>query len=507
MEKDYEQYKVSAPKFISGRPLNFKHDLPFLTAGVATTLIMAILFGSLAGFVTLVGVVTALKPLRYGRVYYVFGEQFGMWWIGWHQKGRRWEKSDAQFAVDTAHHHRQPHLPFAINVLESPETELLTLVHNERTKTDAIIVNGTGNNLPGSDLSTGYAFLHRLGRVSKKVAATASGLSVGQSYVFRRRPQNIPQMAMDMSSNWRRDVVLPSVLENEVPDEQWTDHDRRMVNLHTVATELLDIASEVTGEISMTTVLTVQRQGLLANRKALSSRDAKRLPVVKLAKTAVQELEAAGVTDVSVMSEREVNSHLRGAWDIADIEDHYLRELDPNGDRDEWWPQRRIHVFNDHLVIDDTYSAVVMFQSHPAERCLPPAVQQLLGVDANWFSLAVVGEIIKVDKPFGEYRSLDIAIPLRDAINVGGRIVHKGTRKRRKEQALWERQELIEDAGFTQAYVILMAVSELSLDALEDTVDRVISHGQVVNMTPKRVTGETRQEKAFWSATTGLPLL
>jgi len=384
------------------------------------------------------------------------------------------------------------------------------ILHRRDLGRDAIVITGSGSHIASRDLAGQHQQHAQIAEAFKKVAAVP-GYAVGVSQVYRRRPANLLAHHVVMDESLHPDVALPEALLK--PEAEHSADDKRFLNIRQVMLEHEQLIAQYAGEITMAMVFTIKREGVLTTAtpdKGLTELQQKRLPIHQVATAAMDSLAAAGVNDLSLLNGDEMQDYVREGWDVADLDDYHLdvaRRYSGETDHDPTdpihWPSQRIVVYDDCSLVDNSYTAVIRLRSAP-KWALPHTMRQLHGMDVPWVTITQVGETVSSNR---EYFWLNMAIPIRGDLKEKFGADRNGPRSRNKDEALRQRQIMLDDSGFSQHYSLLIAVSDTDRDRMNHAVEDVLRTCRRLGTNPVRITGEAMQLRALWSATTGMNML
>ena len=263
------------------------------------------------------------------------------------------------------------------------------------------------------------------------------------------------------------------------------------------------------GEVRMAAVLTIRREGLLAGLKkggSLATDEINRLPIAKVARTAIDGFSANGVAEVRALDFAGVHAYIHGALDVANAGSYYSRQDDPTDnvyDSGFPGPEHEILAFKDHCITDDTWHSVIKLTRCPAAS-LPNYFHQLHATNVRWPAVTLVGDA--VGSGF-EYTLLDRIIPLKESLDESLGVVHKGPRGRERDEGLVTRQDEIYRSRIKMTYSILVGISQTSLRSLEDDVSEAINLARSLGLGPRRIKGPSKQVSAILTASTGVNLM
>jgi len=487
------------PEKTSMNFLSFDRSDGKLAVVMATLMITAEpYYGKLATLVV-VGLWLGLMWRREdGRNYWLFAGWCANLWITrveknviWTAKKKRW--SDI--------FRRSPPINLKLGELGD-----LGLVHVVSRKTDSIIILGEGSDSSAQSLEALHAYNLANADTIKRVAAVP-GYGVGTSFVFRRRLANLSRVATGYSENLDPEVAIPRALT--IPADQHTAYDRRKMGLRLITQELTDMVETYSGEVRMAAVLTIRREGLLAGLKkggSLATDEINRLPIAKVARTAIDGFSANGVAEVRALDFAGVHAYIHGALDVANAGSYYSRQDDPTDnvyDSGFPGPEHEILAFKDHCITDDTWHSVIKLTRCPAAS-LPNYFHQLHATNVRWPAVTLVGDA--VGSGF-EYTLLDRIIPLKESLDESLGVVHKGPRGRERDEGLVTRQDEIYRSRIKMTYSILVGISQTSLRSLEDDVSEAINLARSLGLGPRRIKGPSKQVSAILTASTGVNLM
>lgn len=511
-----DEFTVNHPTKLSRRLASFdRADKLYILVMSVTALLAFSYLGRLGAFAVLIPTALTLDRMANGRVYYVFGQLcYSLVWIGLVQSDMLWTAEPQGNAIRQFARRSSP-LSLDLHIIENPgeEDSDYGILHHKAGKTNSIVIFGDGSDHASVSLGTQFSRQQRVADMVKRVAS-ARGINTGVSYVFRRRPTDVEAVKDWDASNCQHEVLLPEALGKS--PEDYTDYDHRMLFLLQGVGECWDMAETQTAQVDMAVVLTVAHEGKLeaAGRgKSLANRrEVSRLPIIKLAHTAVAGLEQAKVKNVQIASPQKLEAFLRRSWDVAKVNE-FDRQVSDQGDEPvdltqtvRHWPSSPdsyISVAKDHCVIDGTIHGVVRISgadSYP----LPNFFHQMFATDVEWLTISLVGETLDYR---GEYRYLTRIIPLKQEAReraLGAGDLNPAATEAQKGQE--ERLEDIYKAKYLQSYLVLVAVSATDMEQFEDDIEEVIRTAESIGLEAQRVQGKVRQVPYLLSATTGVPV-
>lgn len=491
---------VTTPPALSRRWWAFSFiDQCFVAVMGMITFTVLVVYGSPEFLVPLVLTLGALERADEGRLYYVALQGIKTLWIRFWRKGVLWSSPESENS-DMASHRRtnrrtlsrsdEGPIPLAVHAIGD-----IGLVHNRRKKMDSIILVGDGSDISTLDL-TGQANRHsQMVRILKRVA-TIPGITLGVSYVFRRRPSD-PISNLEWGvQNLHPSVLLPEGL-TKAKEESLTIQEQRDMRLNLNVMERMRMDQQYGSQVTMAVLLSVRRTGGILSAKSgksVAEDDIKRLDIVQMAELAVEGLTNSGVKGARVLNPSEVKQYLRGAWDVATLDDY--RPSDDDED-DRHWPQQMIKVSNDHSVFDTTGHEVIRINGMP-EAQLPHYMRQLHGLGVKYASYTLVSDTVKSK---GEYfllgQFMGITDNIREALGRERTVDRPHIRSRR--EALESRQEELFRSVFSQMYAILIVISAESPHELESQVHTALRQAESLGFPGKVIKGECRQQDALWS--------
>jgi hypothetical protein len=455
-----------------------------------------------------------------GRIYYIFGQ----WWVSrWMKRPRRkvprgtvWQAEGKSSWVSQR---RPPPMPFNTGTIGEHFGFM------DFDSADVIVIEGTGASFISLDPETQYRENLRLAELKKRISAAATGYSIGISYVFRRRPADVHEFAAKLDRVVHPDVAVPEAFL--FPEDQrlnghnvLSTEQRRMLALHSIMGEELEVAETYTGQTTMAMVVTVQRDSkairAFKGKSSLSEEDVKRLTMHKVKELAVDGLRRIGVSNPRALGLEDINLFVRRAHDVANISKYYdlLQKglVDPYGT--QHWPQERMVVFDDHCIVDDTYHAVLRIRRGPP-KVMVDYFRQLHAIDVPWLTVGLISETVSSTR---EYRILNRGIALKESFDEARGVIRQAPHVRARDQGREKREMELFQSRFGQAYVPLIGVSApcwrmvdgvrvSNFPEFDDHVNDVIKAGHGLGLNIMRVNGAVRQLPALWSVSTGLPML
>jgi hypothetical protein len=502
---DYEALTTKIPDRLQRRFWDFSERSDRIVNWALVPLIVfAFLVDSLYGL----GVAAFWAALMFqfddGRVYHLFGQ----WVRGLTMRTRVWEARPARktrWALPRASPVR-----FAINAIGTT-----ALLHDERQRTDTIIVDTKGSGITSLGISAMYRTLDSLADVIKKVASLKN-YSVGISFVYRERPTDAEEMdqnylrGMHQVSTWayKHPVEAKALL---VETQDLPDSDRNLIDSGLHAREVRDSVMEPSSKATMAMVLTIQREGHLmalskGKRDSLAEDDFDRLQVTEIGKLVVNGLRGIGVSEPHVLDIAGIHAFLFGATNTdPKLSAEYYKWLASADEKDirksrAHQPQQYIDVFKHYCVIDGIFHTTLRLTGNPSPET-DDFFHQLHGVEARWPSVALVGKTVKSDR---EVWWLNRFINIRNEILYGRLgMSHEGPKTRDRSVELVDRQEEIYRAHFKQDYIILVAVSATSKRELDREAEHVIQKMNYMGGSGRRIRGKVRQLPYLWAATIG----
>jgi hypothetical protein len=390
---------------------------------------------------------------------------------------------------------------------------------------DAIVLSAKGSEIGAMSLEGQLTASQKIADIGRYVAARVKTRSVGVSYLFRRRPADVFQAYANTQNYLDPDVAVPEALLPDINLNRLSPDQRRDLILHTNLDQVRGQMQAQGSEPMRAMVFTLQRDLTVANaikkNESLPSDEVPRLTAQDIAVAALSGLEDAGVTDPHVLDLQELNGFVRGSWDVADIDDYQALKQEGNEKvlrRSRLHlPQRRIRVYNDYIVTDNTMHAVLRITKVPP-LTRPDYFPQLFRIPWPWISVALVGEAASSGL---EYQVTQRAVAIGEILDERFR-ASKAPTTAKKEALRRKREEDLADNPYAQSYVILVAVScpieqdpdkdpeVLEKEAhrkLEDAMAKVvIPRIRIMRCEAKRVTGRSRQLESLFMATTGIPV-
>lgn len=392
---------------------------------------------------------------------------------------------------------------------------------------DAIVVTGEGSAIGSKSLQSWKAANDKIADIVRYIAASVPSNSVGVSYVFRRRPANIPQFDASAEKYMAHDVAVPKALVlSHLPEESLTAKERRDRTLYALMVgELPEQIRQMGSEPTRAMVITLDRDKQVADaikkQQGIPKDELSRLMMLDMAEAVRSGLDDVGVYDPKILNLDELNSYVRGSWDIADLHDYH--ELEQTGDAEalrrvrNLVPQRRIRPYHNYIVTDNTIHTVLRLTKVPP-LTRPDYFPLLFRLPWPWISVALVGAAARSGL---EYQVMERVVAIGEIADDKMR-ASKSSKTERREELRRKREENLAINPYAQAYVILVAVScPIELDPevdpqvseqnakiqLEEVVNKlVMSRIRVMGCEATRITGRSLQLENLFMATTGIPV-
>jgi hypothetical protein len=504
---------VANPEKREGNHMSFsKTDWRYAVAFLGITLIIdhAFNLGRIFAIVMiLIWALTGLSRRSYGRPYLVLWQDCQSLWIRHKKKGKLYQSQATDPSLNGSRPKHQPKPPIPLQLTELGEGGI-GLVYNTKRKEDSLVIVGRGSDFATLEPIQQRQKLNQLVEVAKRVASAYDEYAIGRSLVYTKRPENIPWREHAIATHYHPDVVVPEALLKR--EEEWTEADRLDMFLYQINQQALDICQSYGREVTMAAVWTIKRRWLptdvVRGKRDLAEDESNRAPITQIAEIASNGLEYCRVADPKVLDKEGLKAYVRGALDVAHIEDFYRWQARLPGDPlvsvlPAHWPEKQIDVGRTWCRTDDTYHTVLPVLRSPP-RVAPNYFAQLFAAQVANMSIAQVGDTIKYGR---EYQAMKRWIPIYHKTRIGmAGIDYNDPKARKKTSSMEQRLEDIFESGFTEAYNVLIGVHHTSLKGLEEAVSAIRLEATVLGISLGRVTGESRQLPALISATTGIPM-
>jgi hypothetical protein len=480
-------------------------------------------YGNILVVIAVVLYLGLLFRLDDGPVYRVAGQKFHDFWIRVVLRHKIWEPAERRGFFDKI---LRPGWAIRLFLNAVGEDDEIGLIHNERDNSVAIVVAGSGSEIPAANLVGQHSLQGSLASVERKAAAIPD-VRIGCSYVFRRRPANLTVLSGFYEEAAHPDILIPEALGK--PEEEWTDEDHEAMALRSIMLATIPTEQQTSGHVDQVSTWTVERDPSLAaaaRGKRLRRRDVNRLPFARIADVVENGLASATVSNVTTLNSDYLHHFMQRAWSLepGDYDnwraDRDAAELEDPEEVEEWrearaakgkpdftgnpWPLQGIYVYNDHCVVDGAFHAVLQLTENPEIEVLPNYYRQLHTAPVPYFSVAKVGEAVRYTR---ESAFLNWLIPFTDALEDTLHRVYKSPKAEARGKALQQRNEDLFRSQYTEDYNVLIAVSATDLETLEDYIEAMEDHIKQMGLASRRIKGESRQLPALWTATTGLTML
>ena len=516
-DQDYSSFQARHPKALSGRFWSFDRGDVVLTIAFSPLVAFVIVRFTQLAALLLVGPVFLWVGLMTrhndGRSYRLALGHLQAFWRKHVRHNRIWTA-----VADGKKHHLSGvgksrdsrAIPLRVNTLRAT-----ALLHDDERKGDMIAIIGEGSGFIAGGIPSQFNALNALAGELGRVCAV-QGFATGVSFIFRRRPLNLTRERQQFDRLIHPDIAVPEALLKMARQEPLTALDVRNLRLHNATLEMLEMAVDYTGDVTMALALNIKREKLLARATArngsIFSGQLKRLPLSKVSLIALDGLTSWGVANPTILDKDAMHDYLRGAWDVVHLNDYYRGLADPEGFEEPidpgrfHWPQHYIEEYEGYCVMDDTYHAVIRLTGFP-EWFLPGMLQELYSNSkVPWRSLALVGDVVSSRR---EVNTLNYFIPLLESMDESRQIVYKSTAKQDREDSLRAREAHATRAGYTQSYMGFAAVSGGSKDEIDDGIDNTFRVIRSIsgNLDGVRIMPPNLQVRAAITATTGKNLL
>jgi len=414
-------------------------------------------------------------------------------------------------------------IKFQVDSLRSAKQEI-GLLHHVGTQRDTFVVTGDG--CPISSLD-GLAQVNHLGRFAQIVKKTAMNpqFDVGLSLVFRRRPPDSHAIRESFHTSGDPNVFFPPARQKKA--DELTDDDKRHLWLNQLERESQGIGEQLSGDVTMAVVVTVERTGSLNAQKhkgTLASDAVSKQPALKLNRDLVRDLTVVGkVGRVTTLDKPALERYVRETWDVEETGLTEFRELYHTGQLDAQksedgepkllhFPQDSIRAVRNRLYTDeDSVHTIIKVTTQPEE--IRPgfwdAIMNLRYTIDNepvWLSVAYCGERVSVKN---ELRILRRFIPgirtMQDQVFNKHYRNDPGLVKRSLEQDA-RRGELYTSGSYQQSFTILICISDTTDEKVNEALGLCLAVMDDKGVTGTIVKSRERQLPALWSAA-GAPMM
>ncbi len=400
----------------------------------------------------------------------------------------------------------------------TPETAVL---YNLQDNSLSVVIEGGGSTIPSQSLVGQDRAYSNFETMVKRAALKQRGYSLGVGYVFRQDPFDETHLHNALGYLLHPDLVHPEArFKNE---DELTDEDRAILNMAEPWEEMRQIMPEYGRKPWMATVLTIKREGSFAKAQEsglISERHLRRLPVAKIVTTAQQHLRACGVSNPQPLNESGLHAFVRGAWDIAKIQEYYAKaDVDGGNDVVSHWPDEKMVVSDKDSLTDGTVTKVYRITGAP-ERVWQGFFREefMANLPVSYPSVALVGEAVRSDR---EVHWIEVGSNF-----IQGFVDWLGLVETRKSTArserLNQRGDTLFASQFSQSYSILVAVrtadrllldedgktrTVTAHDVCEDELEALEAFVEGLGLSGELIEGGDYQYPSLWSSTTALALL
>lgn len=455
-----------------------------------------------------------LRTVRYGRVYYVIGQEVYNLWIRWAKRGHLWtkRKKKSLFA-------RRPPIPLVTAGIGE-----IGLLYNVQDKTDTVVFVAAGGDALSRGLEHRFQIQLGLARLNEELAAMFPDYGIRLGYSLRKRPVIDVHMQDIYMENLHPDVVTANVDVTKDDEERLTPRERRALNIRRNTDELHELMMLNGREPLMVCTLTIRREKTLSKAFArggssIAEDRVRYLDVSKIRDKALTFFDANGISGARALSAPELLDYTRGAWDLMTIQDYHIRtavedfldsvfggDVSTGENREETapvqWPQVAIDVYRDHMVVDGTYCAVIELTRGPnlAEPFYDDELYMPQGVE--WPAITAVSESAKTSS---DYLLVGAMINVSRVLTEN--LFSRPTAKMQlREQRQLEHEATLSTHRYFLSYKRFIAVAHTDWQQFVDQIDEVVALADRLGLGPDRVKGECRQLPAFLSATLALPM-
>lgn len=503
------------------------------------SLTMGLLHGWLFFFVFISLSFVLVWRLEYGRMYYVFGETLFDWNIGrrggylWRSKSMTPAKKHKKSSKARAKSRRpllSPNRTIPVGVLSLGEIGLL---HQYESGSDSIAVEVEGGEVASGDFDEQHNFVTGLAEAVKRLVGEQDGYSVGASYLFRRRPVNVPEVMQMIGENFHPDIVLPRVMAEGIPETEWTDEDRDEMSAHTILHESFEATFMASGKVSMAFVITIRRNGDLANAisgRSMASSEVNQLPVSRIADAMIRELGRLNVSGARVLDAEELQAFLNRSWNVTDVNIYdteleqatreYLKRVE-SGEQNvrrkmpRFWPRFRIYQpkgfrYRRYLITDNTVHAAYKITRCPPPSGSPNFFGRLHSIAVPWLSVVFASDVVTSSL---EYTLLNKWIPIHKAARDTMGVDFESPKARKRKKDLDDRHEQVFQSLFNQDGIPVVVVSaplgegKNPFAELDGYLNIARSVMEPSGMKPKPIRGRRRLLGAVMTGTTGVPMM
>ncbi len=505
-------------------------DGKFAIGWLACLVTLQLLVGGPVWAVVLILAIVGLFKNQDGRFYYLPGELYRSLKVGVLNRGVLWQAVPKAYKGLRGRLLSTPEkvIPLKLDVLEGTD---VALIYNPAENTDSMVVMGSGSRLASQSFEEQQDTYARVADAITKVAAQLNART-RLSLVLRHRPTNPVELrkfyalALDARVAFAPTDLSPEEVAALPPLE------RRNISL---AKRLLDECSVVqykyAARLDMAVVVTIDRDpavarvarqlngegGKKSHRKRLSRQRGiakpriRRLNINRLTQVVIDELRACGVYDPHALGPNELHEFIRTGWDINGSTEYFEWQENPEDTdgtplprSDFWrarnlWPQESITTPYDHCTTDGTYHAIIRIKRMPS-RLGALDFRQLFSMLPVWSTFSLNGETVRSNT---EYHVNERKLLIRDDIRRGFGPPRIGAAARMRDAERERRQEILAENPFKFDYAMLISISSLNREDLDEEVDRVIAELRTLGITGARVKGMDRQLNYLLAATLG----
>lgn len=496
--------RIPIPRIRSRRLWDFNgSDYRYVIVALTALFSVSAISGTLVTL-TILGpiLLVGLWRVSYGRIHKVLREELRDLWFLHVQKG----ELRGRF--------------FNLNI-ESIDTEMMRLgvLFDPDKNTDNIVIEGEGSPAAALDLAEQFDHTANIGTAVNHVNAEVP-FPIVVSWTQRKRPVDMMPDFAYLMSNVHPDVAT-FLLDEEadsIPDEgldRQARVDRRLAdNIATV----MDVQEATARDVTMSAVLSVRRPKW--DTKRLTDRELYRMPVARIARMLVGDLENLGIQGAKELDLTGISKFVRTAWDILHIRDYHddradgtipatdaKLEIDKDGNvlsSLQHWPRGEVRAGRNYLYINGTYHRTILITRLPPDAG-PNDFDGLKSVKDGYSAITLLGETMS-----GERDSwiLTRAISIRRAFKDWQNHVYETPEEEEARRAQEEEhRELYRGGNVLQLSNILIVVSDTSLEAVQETQETYEAIFRQMGLKGKVVRGGVRQVRAFLSGVLGVSKL
>jgi hypothetical protein len=454
-----------------------------------------------------------MKTVRYGRVYYVIGQECKNLWLRYVKRGSLWQKRAKKSLLA-----RRPPIPLVTAGIGN-----IGLLFNVSDNTDSVVIAVEGSDAVSRGLAHRFYVQRVLAKLNEELAAMFSDYGISLGYMQRKRPVVDVDMQENYMHNLHPDVAVADVNLSPADEAKLSPRELRALRLRRNVNQVHEIEMANGCTPLQVITLTIRREGVLhkafSHGTSLAEDSVRHLDVSKITTKTINYLENNGISGAHALSAPELLDYTRGGWDLVTLQDYHYQRAGSNfldsvfgGDVSTGeslsdtspvhMPQVAIDVYRDHMVIDGTYCGVIELTKGP-NLAEPFYDDELYSpADIRWPAITAVASSTKTTSD-----TLLVGAGINLSRTLTENLFSRKTAKMQlRERRQLEHEETLSVNRFFLSYKRYIAIVNDDWSKFVQETEDMMAIADRIGLGPRRVKGECRQLPHFLSATLALPI-